>query len=237
MNKRIILLLMVNLLWLAFWGIERNIAVREGDYYASGSASVEEFLIKCNTLSEQGFGNNRDDCLLVAVKLKKDFDICDEMTGSWSRWRCFNLKLENNLEVTAEDCEKLEYFKDDCLKKLAEKSNNINYCLTISAPMGIARCGANMALAQKDISVCDSLSKKIASFDNKDNPVERCVSYYLQTENFADCNNVTNEQARDKCYYAIARNNLDDKYCEMISGTRLKGACLRSMEFWKSKKQ
>jgi len=161
--------------------------------------------------------------------------------GSSTKDCVIKIALENN-EV--ELCNK---FGDpnECLYQLGLKTNDISFCEKIKKKSGeynpydddfsdmyIEDCYNGIALAKKDLSLCEKSGKHLKSCVLEIANDQSYIKKAIISDDFHICHQEPNQEKRDECYYYFIKSHNYDtdfykRFCDYIKENSLREECFQ----------
>ncbi len=193
--------------------------------YKSLALNLNDYVV-CSYIStsrtQEGF--ERDECLNSILELKKEEALCSFFLGEDYKNECFwqvGVELSNPLI-----CEKStdENITDYCIKDIAVKEQDSDYCLSINAPEIFQEC----VTAVSEVNPYKEVCELIENLDTKD------TCYYntaQSTKKEVYCSYIIKNETRDNCYYALALDLNKSELCNKIRllNPHLRNSCYSSI--------
>jgi len=214
MNKKLVLILVL---------IVFIVSLGSSLYFFGSNDSGESFSIKllgknsCNNLDSQ----EKNICLLKLAKQEGDPSYCGDIKDHNMYYACKDKIWEG------EDCvyENLIGEGDDCYFSLSLENKSMSSCNRINNIKILEECRNKIfqiALIEKDLSICDNQDSKIEMIDLI---LEDNCKYNAKIKTQFDSFLVNESQ--DKCLYSLAINTTNKEICNQISGKNLFDLCER----------
>ncbi|MBU0979860.1 MAG: hypothetical protein KJ709_03570 [Nanoarchaeota archaeon] len=203
-------------------------------YFIMLSVTLVFFLFGCDDLIERCRGGR---CINISVD-------CDTINDPYAEAQCFSFQA-----LTVEDCNRIDpsvqrnstyksmpflairnreiAFKDECVIRIAERSNQTSICEEHLESESRDFCYAAIAYRRRDIYLCDEL---IVSEDVKD-----FCRLKLDRYNPDWCSDETNMYLiehhaaanwQDHCYDDAAKNRHDEEICRYIMNEPSRERCI-----------
>ncbi len=163
---------------------------------------VEDIRV-CNILE---YDNHVTDCIIRIANKTENHSICGQIAGI-DNMICVkhNAILQENPGLCSEITDKS--ISNDCLSQMGVFYEKYTYCNIIKDLDARDNCILNLAKKISNLGFCEMILNNTLTKDECIRQVAYNKGYYK------DCNNINNEDIRQKCYREIAALNKDETPC------------------------